>query len=206
LLLLTSGTLIDEIIALHEQGVNVRVILEDESSSTYAVNQLRAAGIPLVIHDPSPIYHHKYAIIDEGHPDSDPMVVTGSHNWTYSADHINDENTLIVHDQSFTNIFRQEFEARWKELYISAVEENQSESWLVYPNPARSSFQFTNPINETCHLSLVDIHGQTIQQFSIEANQTGQCPLGHSIPAGYYMIKITWTNHHVVTGIMINPD
>ncbi|HZV44360.1 MAG TPA: phospholipase D-like domain-containing protein, partial [Saprospiraceae bacterium] len=206
LLLLTSGTLIDEIIALHEQGVNVRVILEDESSSTYAVERLREAGIPLAIHDPSPIYHHKYAIIDEGHPDSDPMVVTGSHNWTYSADHINDENTLIVHDQSFTNIFRQEFEARWREIYTSAVQEKVEQSLLVFPNPAHSGFQFNNPLNEDCDLTVVNMDGISLQQFHIDANQNEYCRFNRNMASGYYAIKITWPGYTAVTGIMINPD
>ena len=206
LLLLTSQTLIDEIITLHQKGVRVRVILEDESSSTEAVAQLRAAGIPLAIHDPSPIFHHKYAIIDEGHLDSDPMVVTGSHNWTYSADHVNDENTLIVHDQSFTNIFRQEFEAWWKALYISAVEENGSSSLLVFPNPVRTSFQLINPLDEACDATLLDIEGRPLQQFHIEANQTGNCQINHSMPSGYYMLSITWPDHHTVTGLLIQSE
>jgi len=206
LLLLTSTTLIDEIIALHHQGVKVRVILEDESSSTYAVARLRNEGIPLAIHDPSPIFHHKYAIIDEGHPGSDPMVVTGSHNWTYSADHINDENTLIVHDQSFTNIFRQEFEARWKEIYVSAVHDNVSPSLLVYPNPAKTGFQFTNPLHESCEITLLDIHGIPVQEFSIASNQTMYCRFNRLLASGYYLIKVTWPDHHAVTGLFITAS
>jgi hypothetical protein len=206
LLLLTSETLINEIIALHQQGVDVRVILEDESSSTYAVSRLRAEGVPLAIHDPSPLFHHKYAIIDEGHTDSDPMVVTGSHNWTFSADHINDENTLIVHDQSFTNIFRQEFEQWWKALFISAVHDNQAQSLLVFPNPAHAGFQFINPFDEACDLTLLDINGKPVQQFHVEANQTSQCRFVHTLPSGYYVIKIKWPDHHAVTSLMIQSN
>jgi len=204
LLLLTSETLIDEIIALHHLGVKVRVILEDESSSTYAVDRLRTEDVPLAIHDPSSIYHHKYAIIDEGYPESDPMVVTGSHNWTYSADHINDENTLIVHDQSFTNIFRQEFEARWKEIYTSSVHENGVQSLLLFPNPAHAGFQFVNPLNEDCDLSVVNMDGKLLQQFHIGANQTEYCQFNRLMTSGYYAIKITWPDHIAVTGLLIN--
>ncbi|MDQ3017996.1 MAG: phospholipase D-like domain-containing protein, partial [Bacteroidota bacterium] len=100
LLLLTKEDLVDELISLHLKGVKVRVILEDEESSSLAVSRLRQAGIQTFTHDISNIFHHKYAIIDEGHIESNPQVITGSHNWTFSADNINDENTLIIHDQS----------------------------------------------------------------------------------------------------------
>ncbi|MEP6647452.1 MAG: phospholipase D-like domain-containing protein, partial [Saprospiraceae bacterium] len=105
LLLLTKDDLTDEIIALHDKGVEVRVIIEDAGTSSSSITRLRQAGVDVAIHNLSGLFHHKYAIIDEGYADSDPMVISGSHNWTLSADNINDENTLIFHDQSIANIF-----------------------------------------------------------------------------------------------------
>jgi len=54
--------------------------LETSSSDAFAI--LRDAEVPLAIHDFSPIFHHKYAIIDEGFSQSDPQVINGSHHWT----------------------------------------------------------------------------------------------------------------------------
>lgn len=206
LLLLTSGNLIDEIISLHHNDISVRVILEDEESSQYAVDRLREEGIPLAIHDPSSIFHHKYAIIDEGYPNSDPMVVTGSHNWTFSADHINDENTLIVHDQAFANIFRQEFEARWKELDPSATTDGSVLRFSVFPNPATTGFSFANPFENNCALSLLDINGRPVKQFIIAPHQTSQCPFGQNLSPGYYFIKAIWPDQQAVTRILIQPN
>lgn len=59
--------------------------------------------------------HHKYMIIDGEHPDSDPIVITGSQNWIDSAEEVNDENTLIIHDAKIANLYLQEFMARYKE-------------------------------------------------------------------------------------------
>ena len=42
------------------------------------------------------LLHHKYAIIDQSDANSDPMVVTGSHNWSAAANTKNDENTVII--------------------------------------------------------------------------------------------------------------
>jgi hypothetical protein len=57
--------------------------------------------------------HHKYMIADQYAPNSDPMVFTGSHNWSAAADNDNDENTLIIHDATLANIYYQQFVKRF---------------------------------------------------------------------------------------------
>ena len=57
--------------------------------------------------------HHKYAILDASNTAGDPTVITGSHNWSSSAETSNDENTLIVHSAVVANQYLQEFAARY---------------------------------------------------------------------------------------------
>src|SRR5262249_28156982 len=59
------------------------------------------------------LMHDKYGIVDVGHPESDPMVITGSHNWTNAANTVNDENTLIFHDARIANLYLQDFAQRY---------------------------------------------------------------------------------------------
>ncbi len=195
LLLLTHFELIDEIIALYQSGIDVRVILDDEDSSESALAQLRQANVPVAIHDPGPIFHHKYAIIDEGYPDSDPQVVTGSHNWTWSADNINDENTLIIHDQSVTNIFRQEFEARWEELNPTSVTFPNNYSIQLVPNPASSfvKVQLPDPVNGT--IDLLDIQGQLILSSELQGQNEMMLNINQQLPSGYYLLQVRTTDH-----------
>ncbi len=61
----------------------------------------------------SGIMHHKYMIVDQGNTSSDPILLTGCHNWSSSAEQRNDENTLIVHDATMANIYYQDFVARF---------------------------------------------------------------------------------------------
>ena len=202
LLLLTHEELIDEILYLHQGGVQVRVILEDEESSTLAVARLRQAGVPLVTHDFAPIFHHKYAIIDEGYPDSDPQVISGSHNWTWSADNINDENTLIFHDQSIANIFRQEFEARWAELYTTATSKPVEDSLLVYPNPASDNVTINNPKFQSCVVKLIDIHGRIVKDATLDSNSETRLAV-KDLPSGMYTIQIYWPDHQADSRLVI---
>jgi len=57
--------------------------------------------------------HHKYAIIDVNDLDGDPIIITGSHNWSSAAENVNDENTVMIHDEESANLFLQEFAARY---------------------------------------------------------------------------------------------
>ena len=61
---------------------------------------------------PSGVLHHKYMVIDGHHPDSDPIVITGSANWSNSAVNSNDENIVIIHNAEVANLYLQEFYAR----------------------------------------------------------------------------------------------
>ncbi len=59
--------------------------------------------------------HHKYAIVDAERWDAGTLVITGSHNWSSSAETINNENTLIIHSGAVANQYLQEFAARYAE-------------------------------------------------------------------------------------------
>ena len=68
------------------------------------------AGIEIYSHQGiSGQLHHKYAIVDHSQALPDPTVVTGSHNWSTTAETTNDENTLIIHDERVANLYYQEF-------------------------------------------------------------------------------------------------
>jgi phosphatidylserine/phosphatidylglycerophosphate/cardiolipin synthase-like enzyme len=72
--------------------------------------------------NPAPVYmdkesrklHHKYLLIDAD-TSSDPLVITGSTNWSANGNDVNDENALWIHDLSITNQFKQEFMARYEQ-------------------------------------------------------------------------------------------
>ncbi len=70
----------------------------------------------------SGIMHDKYMVVDQGEPSSDPLVLTGSHNWSSAADIRNDENTLVIHDAVLANVYYQDFMARFNDglLIVSA--------------------------------------------------------------------------------------
>ncbi len=98
-------------------GVNGKVLVNDDSDpnmETVKKTLEAALGTDFRKTGESGIMHHKYLIVDNSDNNSDPLVLTGSHNWSSSAEYRNDENTLIVHDDTIANLYFQEFTERFK--------------------------------------------------------------------------------------------
>ena len=59
--------------------------------------------------------HHKYLLIDAGYDDSDPLVVTGSCNWSTNGFSYNDENTVISYHPEIVDLYSSEFDDQFAE-------------------------------------------------------------------------------------------
>jgi len=94
--------------------------------------------VPVVDHPESALLHHKYLVVDAFAPQSDPMVLTGSHNWSYTAESSNDENTLLIHDADIARMYAAEFARRWAENTTFAGEiERKDLAFALSPNPVK---------------------------------------------------------------------
>jgi phosphatidylserine/phosphatidylglycerophosphate/cardiolipin synthase-like enzyme len=115
----------------------VHGIIEQTSGQGNEYEILVPAGVQVYSHEGiSGQIHHKYAIVDHSNTNSDPIVLTGSHNWSASAETVNDENTVVVHDARVANLFYQEFYARLEEVGGINVDETAEFDVILYPNPS----------------------------------------------------------------------
>lgn len=121
-------------ISEHNAGTWVRGLIENINDQGAEYTPLLSSGVPVQAHISFAQLHHKYAVLDAGYPASDPTVVTGSHNWTQTAESGNDENTLIIHDADIATLFQAEFEQRWAEI-STAVREIDGVRFEIFPNP-----------------------------------------------------------------------
>ena len=106
------------IIARQTAGVYVAGIV-DQYSNTSAAYPILTSGLNTnmkTYSNSNYVYHHKMVIVDPSNACSDPMVLTGSHNWTAAANTLNDENTLIIHSDTIANIYYQAFNAEFTAL------------------------------------------------------------------------------------------
>jgi len=111
-------TFTDQEIALsltnaQKRGVKVRVYLDrSQIESTYSISRLLVQkGIKVRISTNNYIMHNKFAIIDNR------LLLTGSYNWTATANNKNDENLLVIDDPEIIEIFQHQFVNLWTNKY-----------------------------------------------------------------------------------------
>ena len=98
-----------------ERGVKVRVYLDrSQIESTYSISRLLVQKeIKVRISTNNYIMHNKFAIIDNR------LLLTGSYNWTASANSRNDENLMVIDDPEIIAIFQNQFVNLWTNKYNS---------------------------------------------------------------------------------------
>ena len=101
------------LVKARERGVKVRLYL-DKDQVEYQYSQSRflvQKGIKTRISTNNYIMHNKFAIIDNR------LLLTGSYNWTASANNRNDENLLIIDDPEIIALYQNQFEKLWLNKY-----------------------------------------------------------------------------------------
>lgn len=106
----TNQTIAQTLIAAKQRGVTVEVILDRLAAGTQFSQRdpLCAAGITVRVEDWDGKLHDKYTVVDAS-TTSDPLILTGSTNWTGNAVSANDENMLIVHDPDLAQAYAGDF-------------------------------------------------------------------------------------------------
>lgn len=189
----------------HQSGTFEHGIMENINDNGSEYNWLIGQGVNLLADNHSTALHHKYAVVDAGAINSDPLVVTGSHNWTTAAEDRNDENTLIIHDADIANLYLQEFTARWCEVknnvnctlpftVYSAIDlvEESDETMNVYPNPTNGTLtiDFQDLIDENVAVNVYTSTGKLLQSVVLkEQNGTYSLNLAVKI-SGIYFLSI----------------
>ena len=95
---------------LHENGLAVRIITneEHESLSGSQIERFQREGIQ-VRHDKTSFYmHHKFVVVDGS------LLITGSFNWTRQAVIGNRENVLVTNNPEIVGPYVLEYEKLWK--------------------------------------------------------------------------------------------
>ena len=110
----TSRPIAQALVRARDRGVDVKVCL-DEEQPTYEYSKsryLENKGINIKLIGGSGIMHNKYCVID------DYITITGSYNWTASADLKNDENILVINSKEIANIYKEQFNKYWNGTYV----------------------------------------------------------------------------------------
>ena len=106
----TLDSIGDALIRAHKRGVEVKVVFEEAQITRYSEYQrLKAAGID-VRNDTNPrLMHDKVMIIDG------IIVITGSYNYSRSAEEYNNENLIVILSDRVASIYEKEFQKIWRQ-------------------------------------------------------------------------------------------
>lgn len=206
-MLLTRDEIASAIASSKTAGNIVNMLTDASGTNGATVNTTLLAALGTtnyVYYGNSGTMHNKYMIVDQYNPASDPLVLTGSHNWSGGADTDNDENTLIIHDATLANIYYQNFVTLFTASngILTGLSTNKAQDrnrLLVYPNPVQNGnvkVSFTVPSAEKGTIQLIDITGKVLFEKSSWLN-TGENMLNYTFPASYkgmYFLKIKTTN------------
>ena len=147
-----------------EFGIIARGIIEMENTSGSEYINLTNANVNVRSHQGvTHQLHHKYLIVDANVPSSDPLVLTGSHNWSNNAENNSDENTLIIHNPTIANIYLQEFEKRWSELGTPNETSEKLKINAIFPNPSSDKIHVETEL-EIFDIQIFSIDGKLIMK------------------------------------------
>lgn len=158
--------------------------------------------------NPGATLHDKYGIIDAELSNSDPIVITGSQNWSTAAETVNDENTLIIHNALIANQYLQDFKQRYNDAggtgtFIIPTGINDKHqinkfSYHLYqnfPNPFNpvTTIRFEVPKTEKVELSIYDILGRKVRTLFDKTAPAGVVAVdfnGNGLASGVYLYRI----------------
>jgi len=105
----TNESLANALIEARSRGIKVRVYLDKKQRGLKSSQSRYLAENQIEVRYSSGkgTMNHKFCIIDK------KVVITGSYNWTLSAEEKNNENLLIIKDPVIASRYEEEFEMLW---------------------------------------------------------------------------------------------
>ena len=109
---ITDNRIADAIRDAFVRGIAVRIISDNDKSLDPGsdIERFKGLGIPVRIDQTDHHMHHKYAVFDQ------KTTLTGSYNWTRSADKHNDENFVITTESTINRAYLGHFDRLWDAL------------------------------------------------------------------------------------------
>lgn len=171
----TRADLATTIIARKNAGKKVRGVMDNNTDTGSQYGYLVANNVDVRLKTGSGLLHHKVGLVDAEYPYWNSLTITGSHNWSNSAENSNNENTLFVYDGNITNQYLQEFAARYYQfggtdtilVSMDGSDGSRPREFSLsqnYPNPFNPTtvISFQVPVSSRMSLKVYNVLGQEV--------------------------------------------
>jgi hypothetical protein len=187
----TKNEIGDALVDVFNNNATVRGMIENISDPGAEIDYLSSIGIDCRPHPLTYDLHHKYGVFDAN--GSDPTVVTGSHNWTITAEAENDENILVLHDARLASLYKAEFEKRWEEISVD-VTAPKNVPLRTFPNPVSDVWTLQMDADAIEAIEIRNVLGEVVfMEKYAEALSTKILNFSQLYP-GYYFALIRTTD------------
>jgi phosphatidylserine/phosphatidylglycerophosphate/cardiolipin synthase-like enzyme len=198
-MLITRNDIRDALINKYNSGLNMVQGVFDTQNPTgndFPALQSAIGTSKMVQYSGSGIMHHKFMLVDNFNAASDPIVLTGSHNWSTSAETKNDENTLMIHDPVVVDQFYQAFHNLYLQgggTLATAELASNTKNIILYPNPTAGTVYFKvdgSLGNLKGTVTVYNVAGSLILEKGFNNMQYSSIDLSN-YPKGLYFINIS---------------
>ena len=127
---LTSREIAHALVEAKQRHVKIRITLNiaQIKDSFSKCKYLIAKGINVKFKMGPGLMHDKFAVID------DREVITGSFNWTVSAEKKNSENLLVIKDRDIAWKYTKQFKSLWTQSGQGQIKFTRAEELNLYPS------------------------------------------------------------------------
>jgi phosphatidylserine/phosphatidylglycerophosphate/cardiolipin synthase-like enzyme len=202
ILTFTRTDIANLLIAKKKAGIKVHGVMDNKIDQGCVFDALVASGLDVHLKGIAiaGLLHHKYGLVDAESFNPDQYVITGSHNWSSSAENSNNENTLIIKSQRIANLYLQEFSSRYTEAGGADALTGVTVKSKEVPAKFYVSNNFPNPFNPNTifEFSLPNTYMVSIKVFDILGREV-VILLNEIKSAGTY--RVTWNASTLSSGL-----
>ena len=109
---ISDDSITKKITQCYDRGVKIKIITDNDKQYDRGsdINYLAGKGLQIKVDMSRHHMHHKFAIVDN------KSILTGSYNWTRSAEKFNQENLIITDSLNMVQLFKNEFKRLWEQM------------------------------------------------------------------------------------------
>ena len=185
--------------------------ISDGSATTSVYPEMSGTGgtqpwnpaAPVLLEHQIGLLHSKYMMIDADKPSSDPIIETGSYNFSSVGTTSNDEEIIMIHDSLIVNQYFQDFAQRYEDeggsVGVQQISSTVPTDFMLsqnYPNPfnPETTIKFDVPQTGLVTLKIYNSLGMevaTLFDNSLTAGSYRTVFNASALSSGIYFYKLT---------------